>query len=90
MKQIKETPKSFEHDHIFRVNVACAPMADWVKANLKYSTVLETIKVGPLCIPFAQRVSVCSRFVMNLPPLPLRWTRLKRICKKPKVPSLFA
>ena len=37
---------SFEHAVIYRVSVAAAPMASWVKANLKYSIVLE--KIAPL------------------------------------------
>ena len=37
---------SFEHAVIYRVSVAAAPMAAWVKANLKFSIVLE--KIAPL------------------------------------------
>ena len=38
--------KSFEHAVIYRVSVAAAPMAAWVKANIKYSHVLE--RIAPL------------------------------------------
>eukprot|EP00327_Prymnesium_parvum_P015469 CAMPEP_0113281722 /NCGR_PEP_ID=MMETSP0008_2-20120614/28451_1 /TAXON_ID=97485 /ORGANISM="Prymnesium parvum" /LENGTH=3313 /DNA_ID=CAMNT_0000132155 /DNA_START=19 /DNA_END=9960 /DNA_ORIENTATION=- /assembly_acc=CAM_ASM_000153 len=38
--------QSFEHAVIYRVSVAAAPLAAWVKANMEYSTVLE--KVSPL------------------------------------------
>jgi len=37
---------SFEHAVIYRVSVAAAPLAAWVKANLEYSTVLH--KIAPL------------------------------------------
>ena len=37
---------SFEHATIYRVSVAAAPLAAWVKANLEYSTVLH--KIAPL------------------------------------------
>ncbi|KAK3283536.1 hypothetical protein CYMTET_8768 [Cymbomonas tetramitiformis] len=35
---------SFEHANIYRVSVAAAPLAAWVKANVKYSLVLERIQ----------------------------------------------
>lgn len=38
--------QSFEHATIYRVSVAAAPLAAWVKANMEYSAVLE--KVAPL------------------------------------------
>jgi dynein heavy chain 2 len=44
MKLIKETPDAFDYDRIYHVNVAAAPLAEWVKANLKYSAVLEQIQ----------------------------------------------
>ena len=37
---------SFEHAVIYRVSVAAAPMAVWVKANLNFSIILE--KIAPL------------------------------------------
>ena len=43
---LAERASSFEHAVIYRVSVAAAPMASWVKANLKYSIVLE--KIAPL------------------------------------------
>ena len=43
---MKKNPSSFEPDTIKRVSVAAAPMAAWVKANIKYSLVIE--KIEPL------------------------------------------
>ena len=43
---LAERASSFEHAVIYRVSVAAAPMASWVKANVKYSMVLE--KIAPL------------------------------------------
>lgn len=44
VEHLKMYAKDFEYENIFRVSQACAPMAEWVKAILKYSTVLESIK----------------------------------------------
>lgn len=43
---VRAKGKSFEHATIYRVSVAAAPMAAWVKANIKYSLVLE--RIAPL------------------------------------------
>eukprot|EP00965_Chrysotila_dentata_P015557 515138-Pleurochrysis_carterae.AAC.1 len=43
---LKTKPNSFEHANIYRVSVAAAPLAAWVKANLEYSQVLH--KIQPL------------------------------------------
>ena len=43
---LQQKGKSFEHAVIYRVSVAAAPMAAWVKANIKYSIVLE--RIAPL------------------------------------------
>jgi dynein heavy chain 2 len=45
-KLLQEKGASFEHQNIYRVSVAAAPLAAWVKANVKYSLVLE--KIAPL------------------------------------------
>lgn len=45
-KLIKKKASSFEAENIKRVSVAAAPMAAWVKANIKYSLVIE--KIEPL------------------------------------------
>ena len=45
-KLIKKKASSFEPESIRRVSVAAAPMAAWVKANIKYSLVIE--KIEPL------------------------------------------
>ena len=45
-KLISERPMSFEDKNIYRISVAAAPLAAWVKANLRYSLVLE--KIQPL------------------------------------------
>mmetsp|Transcript_17017 Transcript_17017/g.54247 ORF Transcript_17017/g.54247 Transcript_17017/m.54247 type:complete len:3325 (+) Transcript_17017:156-10130(+) len=43
MKLLQQKANSFEHAVIFRVSVAAAPLAAWVKANVKYSMILERI-----------------------------------------------
>lgn len=45
-KIIRENPSSFEHATIYNVSRATAPLAAWVKANVKYSEVL--LKIEPL------------------------------------------
>ena len=45
-KLLKKKPTSFDDAHIQRVSVAAAPMAAWVKANIRYSLVIE--KIEPL------------------------------------------
>jgi dynein heavy chain 2 len=45
-KILKEKADLFEHKNILRVSVAAAPLAAWVKANVKFSLVLE--KIAPL------------------------------------------
>ena len=45
-KLIKKKASSFEAANIQRVSIAAAPMAAWVKANIKYSLVIE--KIEPL------------------------------------------
>lgn len=44
LKNIKKHASSFDDANIQRVSVAAAPLASWVKANLRYSSVLETIE----------------------------------------------
>ena len=43
-KLIKKKSKSFEQATIQRASVAAAPLAAWVKANIRYSMVLEQIE----------------------------------------------
>lgn len=43
---INAKPSSFDYDSIFNVSRATAPLASWVKANVKYSEVL--LKIEPL------------------------------------------
>jgi len=43
---INSKASSFEHQNIYRVSVAAAPLAAWVKANVKFSMVLE--RIAPL------------------------------------------
>jgi hypothetical protein len=45
-KLINSRPNSFEYESIFNVSRATAPLAQWVKANVKYSEVL--LKIEPL------------------------------------------
>ena len=45
-KLLQEKPMSFEQSVIQSVSRACAPLAAWVKANVKYSEAL--LKIEPL------------------------------------------
>ena len=45
-KLIESKPMSFEQANIINVSRATAPLAAWVKANVKYSEVL--LKIEPL------------------------------------------
>ena len=45
-KIIQSKPMSFDAASIMNVSRACAPLAAWVKANVKYSEVL--LKIEPL------------------------------------------
>ena len=45
-KLLKKKPASFDDASIQRVSVAAAPMAAWVKAQIRYSLVIE--KIEPL------------------------------------------
>jgi len=45
-KLLKEKANSFDHATIYRVSVAAAPLAKWVVASVKYSSVL--VKVAPM------------------------------------------
>ena len=53
-KMIKKKAESFEAANISRVSVAAAPMAAWVKANIRYSLVIE--KIEPLEAELEQEV----------------------------------
>lgn len=43
---LQEKPQSFDQNVIFSVSRACAPLAAWVRANVKFSEVL--LKIEPL------------------------------------------
>ena len=43
---LRQKGQSFEHAVIYRVSVAAAPLAAWVKANLEYASVL--VRIQPL------------------------------------------
>ena len=45
-EQIDKYSNSFEKQVIYRASLAAGPLAEWVKAVLKYATVLE--KIAPL------------------------------------------
>jgi dynein heavy chain 2 len=53
-KLIKKKSTSFEAANIQRVSVAAAPLAAWVKANIKYSLVID--KIGPLQIELEEEI----------------------------------
>ena len=41
---VRKNRSSFEQERIMHVNKSCAPLASWVKANIKYSVVLDNVK----------------------------------------------
>ena len=55
LRLLKQKQASFEHANIYRVSVAAAPLAGWVKANIRYSMVIE--KIRPLDDELAAAVS---------------------------------
>ena len=71
-KLIKKKSASFEAANIQRVSIAAAPMAAWVKANIKYSLVIE--KIEPLDRELEEEVRVDKH--PPLLPLPLSLTLL--------------
>jgi dynein heavy chain 2 len=58
-KVLKQKASSFEHANIYRVSLAAAPLAAWVKANIRYSIVLE--KILPLEENLAEAVSALDK-----------------------------
>eukprot|EP00981_Chlorochromonas_danica_P004240 scaffold857_cov152-Ochromonas_danica.AAC.23 len=54
-KQLKKKPQSFDDAAIQRVSVAAAPMAAWVKANIRYSLVIE--KIEPLQVELDEEIN---------------------------------
>ena len=63
-KLIKKKSASFEAANIQRVSVAAAPMAAWVKANIKYSLVIE--KIEPLEAELQEEVQKLEQSHKNL------------------------
>lgn len=61
---IRQKQTSFEHANIQRVSVAAAPLATWVKANIKYSMVLE--KIEPLEEELAHAESLLQKSQQRL------------------------
>jgi len=53
-KLIKKKSTSFDADNIKRVSIAAAPMAAWVKAQIRYSLVIE--KIQPLELELEEEV----------------------------------
>jgi len=53
-KLLKKKPASFDDANIQRVSIAAAPMAAWVKANIRYSLVIE--KIEPLQVELEEEV----------------------------------
>ena len=58
-KMLKKKANSFDAANIQRVSVAAAPLAAWVKANIRYSIVLE--KIEPLNEELAEEVEKLKR-----------------------------
>ena len=54
-KIIKKNPSSFDDATIARASVAAAPLAAWVKANIRYSLVIE--KIQPLQSELEEEIS---------------------------------
>jgi dynein heavy chain 2 len=63
-KLIKKKAQSFEAAAIQRVSVAAAPLAAWVKANIRYSLVLE--KIEPLDQQLREAEAVLERSQQRL------------------------
>ncbi|CAM9543728.1 unnamed protein product, partial [Phaeothamnion confervicola] len=63
-KVLKQKAASFDHATIYRVSVAAAPMAAWVKAQIRYSTVLE--KIQPLEEELREAVGVLDKSQQRL------------------------
>lgn len=63
-KHIKKHASSFEDSTIARASAAAAPMATWVKANIRYSLVIE--KIQPLQLELEEEIQV---FICSLCPL---------------------
>lgn len=61
---VRQKQSSFEKDNITRVSVAAAPLAIWVKANIKYSVVLE--KLEPLEQELANAESLLEKSQQRL------------------------
>jgi len=53
-KLLKKKPASFDDANIQRVSIAAAPLASWVKANIRYSLVIE--KIEPLQVELEEEV----------------------------------
>ena len=58
-KVMRAKAESFKHENIYRASVAAAPLAAWVKANVKYAQVLE--KIAPLEAELAQAAAAVER-----------------------------
>ena len=58
-KVMRAKAESFKHENIYRASVAAAPLAAWVKANIKYAQVLE--KIAPLEGELAQAAGDVER-----------------------------
>eukprot|EP00927_Polykrikos_kofoidii_P027109 TRINITY_DN23975_c0_g4_i1.p1 TRINITY_DN23975_c0_g4~~TRINITY_DN23975_c0_g4_i1.p1 ORF type:complete len:2595 (-),score=618.45 TRINITY_DN23975_c0_g4_i1:108-6821(-) len=63
-KLLKEKASSFDHNTIYRVSVAAAPLAKWVTANVKYSAVL--VKVAPMEKKLAEATEQLKEAQVNL------------------------
>jgi len=83
-KLIKKKSASFEAANIQRVSIAAAPMAAWVKANIKYSLVIE--KIEPLDRELEEEVRMHKPCLLPLA-LPLSlillspWLVLPPVCR---------
>ena len=77
-KLIKKKSASFEAANIQRVSIAAAPMAAWVKANIKYSLVIE--KIEPLDRELEEEVRMHKPCLL---PLPLSLTLLPPLALSP-------
>jgi dynein heavy chain 2 len=63
-KLIASKPMSFEQANIANVSKATAPLAAWVKANVRYSEVL--LKIEPLTAELNGLLSKLQKFQMRV------------------------
>jgi len=73
-KLLTDKPQSFHKDKIYRVSVAAAPLATWVKATLEHATLMRTVSpleneldvANKAMIIGQQRLNECENELKNV------------------------